>query len=156
MARSPVPFQKPSAAEGLFNRAWGFLVGLGLGFAHSYLLETRGRKSGRTYLTPVNLLSLGEARFLVAPRGVTAWVRNARAGGRIVLRRGGARAHYRVRELADAEKPAVLKAYLDRFKTSVGRFFAVPAGSPPGDFAAVAGDHPVFELLPASPGKEGA
>ena len=70
-------FRAPGRLEQLFNRAYGSLVGLGLGFPHSYLLEVRGRKSGRTYSTPIDLLELNGKRFLVAPRGRTQWVRNA-------------------------------------------------------------------------------
>ncbi len=152
MTTGPAAFRKPTAADAIFNRAWGFLIGAGLGFAHSYLLEVRGRKSGRVYVTPVNVLAHGGKRYLVAPRGVTAWVRNARAGSGIVLRRGSARAPFGLRELDDGEKPAVLKAYLKKFKTSVRQFFTVPPGAPLEAFQAVAADHPVFELTaPPSP-----
>lgn len=148
MSDAPAQFQRPSPGARAFNRAWGFLIGLGVGFAHSYQLEVRGRKSGRVHATPVNLLVLEGRRYLVAPRGAAAWVLNARAAGRIVLRRGRRREGYRVRELAEAEKPPVLKAYLDRFTTSVQQFFAIPAGSPTDAFAAVAAAHPAFELRP--------
>jgi hypothetical protein len=51
---SPIAtFRKPSAAERVFNQIFGFLVGLGLGFPHNYLLQVRGRKSGRLYSTPI-------------------------------------------------------------------------------------------------------
>jgi hypothetical protein len=53
-------FREPKPVERLFNRAFGFLVGLGLGLAHNYLLEVRGRKSGRVYSTPINLLVVDE------------------------------------------------------------------------------------------------
>jgi hypothetical protein len=62
-------FQKPSAVEAAFNRALGFLVGLGLGPRYMQLLQVRGRKTGRIYSTPVNLLELGGKTYLVAPRG---------------------------------------------------------------------------------------
>jgi deazaflavin-dependent oxidoreductase (nitroreductase family) len=152
MSGAPARFQRPTAAARAFNRAWGFLVGLGIGFAHSYQLEVRGRRSGRVRATPVNLLVLDGRRYLVAPRGAAAWVLNARAAGEIVLRRGRTRDAYRLRELADAEKPPVLKAYLDRFKTSVQPYFTVPAGSPRDAFTVVAADHPAFELTPAAAG----
>lgn len=155
MSARSAPYRKPTGLEALFNSAWGFLVRAGLGFGHSYLLEVQGRKSGRLYATPVNLLVLEGRRYLVAPRGVTAWVRNARAAGEIALRRGSARQSYRLRELPDAEKPAVLRAYLEKFKTSVRQFFSVPPGAPEEAFAAVAASHPVFELTgsPADGGR---
>jgi len=49
-------FREPSRAEKVFNRIFGFLVGIGLGFSYTYLLEVRGRKSGKLYSTPINLL----------------------------------------------------------------------------------------------------
>src|SRR5579863_3127036 len=80
-------FREPTVVERMFNRTFGFLVGLGLGFSYNYLLEVRGRKSGNLYSTPINLLELKGKRFLVAPRGRTQWVRNAEAAGEITLRR---------------------------------------------------------------------
>jgi hypothetical protein len=47
MSSSLPEFRAPTAVERGFNRVFGFLVGLGLGFSHSYLLRVRGRKSGR-------------------------------------------------------------------------------------------------------------
>jgi len=43
-----------------------------------------------------------------------------------------------------------LKAYFDRFKTTVQRYFPVPAGSGVQAFESVAANYPVFELLSAS------
>src|SRR5690242_3669171 len=141
-------FRKPSAGERLFNRAFGLFVGLGLGLSHNYLVEVRGRKSGKVYSTPIDLLELDGKRFLVAPRGRTQWVRNAEAAGEVTLKKGRTRQHYRIRPIPDAGKPELLKAYLDRFKTTVQRYFPVPAGSPPQAFAELAENYPVFELLP--------
>jgi len=139
-------FQQPTSTERAFNRVFGFLVGLGFGLKHNYLLQVRGRKTGRLYSTPIDLLETGGKRFLVAPRGRTQWVRNAEAAGEITLRKGRSRQNYRLRPVADAEKPALLKAYLDSFKTTVQRYFPVPAGSAAEVFASVAANYPVFEL----------
>lgn len=141
-------FQQPSAVERAFNRLFGFLVGLGFGLKHNYLLQVRGRKSGRLYSTPINLLQNGDKRFLVAPRGRTQWVRNAETAGEITLKRGAFQQIYRLRPVADTEKPALLKAYLDSFKTTVQRYFPVPAGSAVEHFASIAPNYPVFELTP--------
>jgi deazaflavin-dependent oxidoreductase (nitroreductase family) len=138
----------PNATERMFNRAFGFLAGLGLAPSYSYLLEVRGRKTGRVYSTPISLLELNGKRYLVAPRGTTQWVRNAEASGRVVLKRGGSRREFGLRPLAGEEKLEVLKTYLDRFKGAVQRFFTVPAGSPREAFAPVAENHPAFELIP--------
>lgn len=140
-------FREPSTVEKLFNRTFGFLVGLGIGPSYIYVLEVRGRKSGKLYSTPVDLLELEGRRYLVAPRGRTQWVRNAEASGEISLKRGSSRQKFQLRTLNDIEKLPVIKAYLDSFKAAVQRYFAVPAGSPPEAFAEVATNYPAFELL---------
>ena len=141
-------FRRPSATERLFNRAFGFLVGLGLVLPHNYLVQVRGRKTGRLYSTPIDLLELNGRRFLVAPRGRTQWVRNAEAAGEVTLKKGRTRVRYRLRPIPDGEKLEILKTYLDRFHATVQRYFPVPAGSPPEAFAALAPNYPAFELLP--------
>src|ERR1017187_8984807 len=103
-------FRAPPAGERIFNRVFGFLVGLGLGFSHNYLLQVRGRKSGKIYSTPIDLLEMNGKKFLVAPRGRTQWVRNAEAAGEITLRKGSTRQRFRLRPIPDADKPAILKA----------------------------------------------
>lgn len=147
MSATPPAFRQPTAAEKLFNRAFGFLVGLGIGPSYIYVLEVRGRKTGKLYSTPVDLLELDGKRYLVAPRGRTQWVRNAEASGEVTLKRGRKRETTRLRALNGVEKLPVLKAYLDSFKTAVQRYFTVPAGSPPEAFAEVAANYPAFELL---------
>jgi deazaflavin-dependent oxidoreductase (nitroreductase family) len=144
---TPSAFRAPSVLEHIFNRMFGFLVGIGGGFSYNYLLQVRGRKSGNLYSTPINLLEIGGKKFLVAPRGRTQWVRNAEAAGEIRLKKGSARQQFRLRPLEGDEKLAILKAYLDTFKREVQRYFAVPAGAPVQAFAAVAEAHPAFELL---------
>jgi deazaflavin-dependent oxidoreductase (nitroreductase family) len=148
MATNPNPplFQQPTAMERAFNRFFGYLVGLGFGMKHNYLLQVRGRKSGKLYSSPINLLEIGGKRFLVAPRGRTQWVRNAEAAGEVKLKKGTFRQRYRLQPVADAEKPALLKTYLDSFKTTVQRYFPIPAGSAVQLFANIAENYPVFEL----------
>jgi deazaflavin-dependent oxidoreductase (nitroreductase family) len=145
---SPLPeFRAPTAVERAFNRIFGFLVGLGLGFSHNYLLQVRGRKSGRLYSTPIDLLEFGGKRILVAPRGRTQWVRNAEAAGEVTLKKGRTLQRFQLRPIPDANKPEVLKAYLDNFKREVQRYFPVPAGSPVQAFGGLAESYPAFELI---------
>ena len=120
-------FREPSGVERIFNKVFGLLVGLGLAPSYNYLVQVRGRKTGRVYAAPVNLLEIGGRRFLVAPGGRTQWIRNAEAAGE-----------------------EILKTYLDRFKLAVQRYFPVPAGSDAGAFREIADRYPVFELLPPS------
>jgi len=145
---SPLPaFREPTAVEKLFNRSFGFLVGLGLGPSHIYLLQVRGRKSGKLFSTPVDLLELQGKRYLVAPRGRTQWVRNAEAAGEITLKKGSTRQKFRLHPIPEAGKPQILKAYLDNFKREVQRYFPIPAGSPPEAFVELTSSYPAFELL---------
>jgi deazaflavin-dependent oxidoreductase (nitroreductase family) len=142
-------FREANAMERAFNRTYGFFVRLGIGASYSYLLEVRGRKSGKIYSTPVSLLKLNGKEFLVAPRGRTQWSRNAEAAGEIILKRGSKRQEYRLRILADGEKPEVLKAYLDSYKSAVQKFFPIKAGSPSSAFVPLAPNYPAYELFAA-------
>jgi len=144
-------FLKPSPAEQWLNRAFGFIVGIGLGPSYCYLLEVRGRKTGKLYRTPVNLLDVDGKLLLVAPRGKTQWVRNAEASGEITLKRGRYRKGFRLQPVGVPERLEILKQYLDRFGSAVQRYFPVRAGSPPEAFADVADRFPVFALLEIQP-----
>jgi deazaflavin-dependent oxidoreductase (nitroreductase family) len=146
MSTLPI-FRPPTSLERVFNRVYGFLVGLGVGFSHAYLLQVKGRKSGKIYSTPIDLLEMDGKRFLVAPRGRTQWVRNAEAAGEIMLKKGTARRRFRLRPIPDADKPPILKAYLDRFKKEVQRYFPVTAGSPVESFRELVESYPAFELI---------
>ena len=138
-------YKPPSGFEKAFNHLLGFIAGIGLGPSYVYLLRVRGRKSGKLHSTPVSLLELQGKLFLVAPRGRTQWVRNAEAAGEITLKRGPAR-KFRLRPLADIEKPEVLKAYLSSYKGAVQRFFPVQPDAPLEEFAQIAAGYPAFEL----------
>ena len=133
--------------ERMFNRFFGFLVGLGFGLKYNYLLQVRGRKSGKLYSTPIDLLEIDGRRFLVAPRGRTQWVRNAEAAGEVVLKKGSRQESFRLRPVEDREKAPLLKAYVDRFKTTVQRYFPIAAGSDAEAFEGIADQYPVFELI---------
>ncbi|HYV06397.1 MAG TPA: nitroreductase family deazaflavin-dependent oxidoreductase [Blastocatellia bacterium] len=141
-------FASPSAVDRFFNRAFGVLVRLGLSLPHNYLLEVRGRKTGRIYSTPVNLLETNGKKYIVAPRGYTQWVRNIEASGEASLVKRGRRQSFRFQPVPDEAKPEILKAYLDRFKLTVQRYFPIPAGSPVDMFQPLASRYPVFEIVP--------
>jgi deazaflavin-dependent oxidoreductase (nitroreductase family) len=142
----PDTFQRESPLDRLFNRLMGRALRFGVAPGYMRLLEVRGRKSGKTFTTPVNLLEFQGRRWLVAARGETAWARNARAAGRVVIRRGARSESLMVREVADADKPEVIKAFVEQFASQVQRFFEVKAGSPVEAFRASAPRTPVFEL----------
>jgi deazaflavin-dependent oxidoreductase (nitroreductase family) len=146
MAAEKPYFLRESTLDRIFNRLFGFLLRAGIGARYNYLLETRGRKTGRVYATPVNLLEIGTHRYLVAVRGETGWVRNARAAGSVLLKKGGRRMEFRVRELEVSARATILKEFLDRYAAQVQRFYPVPKGAPLESFREMASRAPVFEL----------
>jgi deazaflavin-dependent oxidoreductase (nitroreductase family) len=150
MSGQPQSFQRPTAVERWFNSLIGVLVRVGIGLPSMRILEVHGRRSGRLYTLPVDLLSREGKLYLVAPRGRAEWVRNAEASGSVVLRRGRRVERYQLRALSDPEKPPILKAYLDQFRREVQRFFPVPAGSPIDAFASLVSRYPAFELTRSS------
>jgi hypothetical protein len=143
-------FLRPGVGERIFGRLLILLLRVGLVRGHFYVLEVRGRKSGRVIALPVDPIDFAGRRYLVCARGNANWVRNARAAGEIVLTRAGRRQRFSLRELPPDRRPPVLKAYLDRFATEVQRFFPVPKGSPVGAFDELAERYPVFELQPSA------
>ncbi len=131
----------------VFNRGVAVATRLGLSVWGSRILQVRGRKSGELRETPVNLLTHEGSTYLVAPRGITQWVRNLRVAHEGALRLGRRTQPFRARELTDLEKPDVLRAYLRRWKMEVGVFFdGVDADSSDADIARIAPDHPVFRV----------
>lgn len=139
----------PNAIERVFNSLIGALVRRGIGKPKMRVLEVRGRKSGKLYSLPVDLLELSGKLYLVAPRGETQWVRNAQSAGTVVLRRGSESAAYRLRTLSGPEKPLVVKAYLVEFQSEVRRFFPLPPDAPLDEFVPIAHRYPAFELTKA-------
>src|SRR6266516_7002279 len=84
----------------------------------------------------------------LAPRGETQWVRNARVSGEVWLKRGRTRQRFKLRALDDRDKPEILREYLSRYRLTVQRYFAVPAGAGLEMFSDIVRQYPVFELIP--------
>jgi deazaflavin-dependent oxidoreductase (nitroreductase family) len=122
------------------------LVRLGIGPKHLYLLSVSGRRTGRTYRTPVSLVQRDDERWLVAPYGERNWVKNARAAGWVELGRGRRRERVRVDEVPPPERAPILRAYL-RQVPFTRDFFDADADAPVEAFAAKADRHPVFVVL---------
>ena len=133
----------------VFNRVVAGLTRLGISVWGSRVLAVRGRSSGAIRTVPVNLLTFESDRYLVAPRGVTNWVRNLRAAGEGELRVGRKAERFRAEEIPDEGKVPVLRAYLKRWKMEVGIFFeGVGPDSTDEELLAIASKHPVFKVLP--------
>jgi deazaflavin-dependent oxidoreductase (nitroreductase family) len=117
----------------------------------TYMLTTRGRKTGRLLTHPATVVEEDGRRWLVAPYGAVSWVHNARAAGRVTLGRRGDRRDYAVREVGAGEAGPVLKRYV-AVATATRPYFAADKDAPVEDFVAEADRHPAFELLPISEG----
>lgn len=118
---------------------------LGLGGKRLHLLTTVGRKTGRRYTNPVMLILLDGQRWLVAPYGERAWVKNARAAGEVELTRALRTKRVSVEEVDAETAGPVLREYLR--KTPVTKpFFTAKRTAPVEEFVAEAHRHPVFRI----------
>jgi deazaflavin-dependent oxidoreductase (nitroreductase family) len=144
----PEHYQRPGwFTTNVFNRLVAALTRVGVSVYGSRVLEVKGRKSGEWRKTPVNLLRYAGADYLVAPRGHTQWVKNLRASGQGRLRVGRRTQPFTALELADDQKPPLLRAYLKKWKFEVGVFFGgVGPDSSDDELRRIAPDHPVFRL----------
>jgi deazaflavin-dependent oxidoreductase (nitroreductase family) len=144
---TPSRYVEPSRMDHLFNRTVAALTKLGISVWGSRVLYVRGRSSGEWRTTPVNLLTVDGVRYLVAPRGVTQWVRNLRVAGNGELHVGRRVEKFAATELPDEEKPVVLRAYLKRWGWEVGRFFeGLDANATDEQVRAMAPSFPVFRI----------
>ena len=134
----------PRRIRNLLVTAW---VRLGLPPAKYHLLTVRGRKSGRSYSTPVAVIKDKGRQWLVAPYGEREWVKNARAAGQVVLRRGRRSEVVAVTEELDPVQSApILKRYINE-ESITRKFFDATPDSPLEDFIEEAPRHPVFRIL---------
>lgn len=134
-----------TARRRLLNALVGPAARLGLAGKRTHVLTVVGRKTGRTYSTPVQLVFEGGQRWLVSPYGDRAWARNARAAGSVELRRALRSERVRIEEVDPQTAAPILREYLR--KTPVTRpYFDADADSPLEEFAAEAARHPVFRI----------
>jgi deazaflavin-dependent oxidoreductase (nitroreductase family) len=154
-ARPDHRYVMPSTTVGrlmgrLFNGSVATLTRLGISVWGSRVLSVRGRKSGEWRSNPVNLLTFEGRRYLVAPRGQTQWVRNLRVAGGGELRVGRRVEAFTATELADEQKPELLRTYLRRWKFEVGVFFdGVGPDAPAEKLLEIAPGYPVFQIAGA-------
>jgi hypothetical protein len=147
---NPAHYNEPDwFTRNIFNGVVKGLTRMGISVWGSRVLEHQGRTTGALHHTPVNLLTLDGKRYLVSPRGHSQWVRNVRhAGGHLVLILGRRRELCTASEVTASDSVPILRAYLRRWKFETGMFFdGVTPDSSDAEWAAVAADHPVFELV---------
>lgn len=143
-------YRKPDwFTQHVFNPALALLTRAGISIWGSRVLRVRGRKSGEWHSHPVNLLSYEGKQYLVAPRGLTQWVRNIRVAGGGELLLGNKVQPFKAVEMPDEAKVPILRAYLKRWAVEVGIFFqGVGADSSEEELRRIAPDHPVFRVEP--------
>lgn len=135
---------RPSRTQRVANSVVTVLAEWGL-VPHTYVMTTRGRKTGIRHSLPVTVVETDGKKWLVAPYGPVAWVLNARTAGRVSLRRRGRVGMYSAREVPLAEAGPVLKEYL-QIAGATRPYFRATTDSPVADFTAEASAHPVFAL----------
>ncbi len=135
----------------VLNRSITWLTRRGISLHGSWVLAVRGRKSGEWRHTPINPMEFEGARYLVAPRGHVQWTRNMRAAGGGELRLGRKVEAFTAVEVPDEEKPEILRAYLKRWQSDVGRFFdGIGPDSSDEELRRIAPRHPVFRISPTT------
>lgn len=140
-------YNKPGKSDVVITGALRLLVErLGWSPRGLHLLEVRGRKSGKVQTVPVYPLDFEGARYLVAPRGETQWVRNLRAAGEGALRVGRKSESFSAQELPDAQKVPLLRAYMNRWAMETAKEFGISKDAADADFARIAPDHPIFRI----------
>ena len=140
-------YRRPAKLTQIMNGALGWLASLGLTPSHMITLEVKGRRSGETRSTVMNMVEYEGARYVVSPRGEAEWVRNVRAaGGEAVIRHRGRRS-VRLEELPAEQRAPILKKYLSENAMSTGKHFGVDPKADVAEFGAIAARHPVFRVI---------
>ena len=140
------------------------VLGRGLLAGPNVLLTVRGRATGKPYSTPVAMWELGDRRFVQASFGEVNWVRNLRASGEAVIRRGRWSQAMRATELSPNEAGQLMYEALAEFhRLRLLRILLGPTVRPPAailhryrlrvderleDYLAEARRHPLFEFVP--------
>ena len=113
-------------------------------------LEVRDRVSGRMRADAVVIPTVAGRRYVVSMFGtISDWVHNLEAAhGEAVIAHGG---FHRVRlvPVPPDERAPVLQEYVS-VASSGRKHFPLPVGAPLGDFAAIAGQYPVYRVEPAA------
>jgi len=142
-----IRYDKPDRAARAANTVIRRLAELGIELAGSRALRVRGRSSGQWRSVVINVLTVDGRDYVLATRGNTHWVRNARAAGTVELGPWWNRRPLRVVEIADADKPELLRRYLDRWYWEVkGHAGGLTPWSTESEVKAMAASIPVFEL----------
>jgi hypothetical protein len=137
---------RPGWSARVTNRLGAFTFAAGIGPNRAATLEVRGHKSGRTISFPVVVADYQGERYLVAMLGQkTNRMRNLRADGRAVLRRGRREDVSLVEDLSD-KRAAILRRYLE-LAAGARPFFPIDRHAPLKDFERIVDLYPVFRVV---------
>jgi hypothetical protein len=134
-------------ATRLINRLSAGMIKAGVAASYAHILTVRGRTTGRLLSTPVDVITIGQDRWLVGAYGPTNWTRNARAAGEVTLRRGRRSQRYTVSEPNPPDAVPVLREYITRIRVT-RPYFDATKDSPDDAIMAELATHPVFRLTP--------
>jgi deazaflavin-dependent oxidoreductase (nitroreductase family) len=131
------------------NGVFRAMTAVGVGASYRRILTVRGRKTGESHSTPVDVMDRGGDLWLVAAYGQVNWVKNARAAGVVTLKRGRHAERFEVHEADPAEAIPVLRQYMVQVPVTRPYFDAAPDASD-DRIAAELPRHPVFRLTRAA------
>jgi len=136
---------RPGWSARVANRLGALSFAKGMGPSGAATLEVRGRKSGRIVSFPVVVADYQGERYLVSMLGQKAnWVRNLRADGHAVLRRGRPEDVSLVEDFSDS-RAAILRRYLE-VAAGARPFFPIDRHAPIDEFERIVDQYPVFRV----------
>jgi deazaflavin-dependent oxidoreductase (nitroreductase family) len=141
------PGGRPRTFTSRLNAAQAQLTALGILPALVVALETKGRRSGKTYLTQLVVAGVDGERYLVSMLGENVdWVRNVRASAGVAVLRHRRTEKVRLKEVPVSQRAPILKAYLQ--VAPGGRpHFDLSRDAPPAEFEKIAARYPVFRIV---------
>jgi deazaflavin-dependent oxidoreductase (nitroreductase family) len=140
-------YNKPTGLTKFINSTLRQFASIGLSPRDTVAVQVRGRKSGKMRSNVVTYVEHDGARYLVAPRGTTEWVRNVRAAGGEASLKHGRSQPVRLVEVPEPERAPIIRSYLEKMPAMVRREFGVEADSPDADIQRIAPSHPVFRIV---------
>jgi deazaflavin-dependent oxidoreductase (nitroreductase family) len=140
--------KRPNYLARLANRTWASLAAAGLGPRRLVRLEVKGRRTGQTVSLPVVVADYQGERYLVSMLGDDAnWVRNVRAANGAAAVRHGRRDMVHLEEVEPGKRAEILRRYL-ACAPGARAHLPVDRRAPTREFQAIAGQFPVFRIIP--------
>lgn len=138
--------QRPNGIAKAVNRMWASLHAWGIAPNYLVTLEVVGRKSGKTIAFPLVMVVVDKQRYLVSMLGDNVqWVKNVRAAQGKAILRHGRRETIQLVEIPAEQRPAIIKAYLNRAPGAVPHV-PVNKTAPLAEFEKIADQFPVFRI----------